>query len=194
MRAQAEGNVLCRELTVLPPNELTPGAYRARVRELAKAERWAIEEFDMKRLRKMGAGAFVAVAQGSDVDDAAIVRLNYRPRGAKKTIALVGKGICFDTGGHNLKPAKYMAGMHEDMNGSAVALGILLAASRAQLAGGDRLLACARAKPHQPARLQAERHRDGAQRHHDRDRAYRRRRAHGAFGYAHARRARESRI
>ncbi len=133
LRAQAEGNLLCRELTVLPPNELTPGAYRARLRKHAKAEGWGIEEFDMKRLRRMGAGAFVAVAQGSDVDDAAIVRLAYRPRGAAKTIALVGKGICFDTGGHNLKPAKYMAGMHEDMNGSAVALGILLAASRAEL-------------------------------------------------------------
>jgi leucyl aminopeptidase len=133
LRAQAEGNVLCRELTVLPPNELTPGSYRERLREHARAERWGIYEYDMKRLRRMGAGAFVAVAQGSDVDDAAIVRLNYRPRGARKKIALVGKGICFDTGGHNLKPAKYMAGMHEDMNGSAVALGILLAASRARL-------------------------------------------------------------
>jgi leucyl aminopeptidase len=133
LRAQAEGNVLCRGLTVLPPNELTPGSYRERLRDHARAERWGIYEYDMKRLRKMGAGAFVAVAQGSDVDDAAIVRLNYRPRGAKKKIALVGKGICFDTGGHNLKPAKYMAGMHEDMNGSAVALGILLAASRARL-------------------------------------------------------------
>ncbi len=133
VEAQAAGNVLCRELTVLPPNELTPGTYRHRIRKLARAERWVIEEFDMGRLRKMGAGAFVAVAQGSDVDDAAIVRLSYRPRGARKKIALVGKGICFDTGGHNLKPAKYMAGMHEDMNGSAVALGILTAASRARL-------------------------------------------------------------
>ena len=133
VRAKAEGNVLCRELTVLPPNELTPAAYRARVRALAKRAGWALEEFDMKRLRKMGAGAFVAVAQGSDEEDAAIVRLRYRPRGAKRKIALVGKGICFDTGGHNLKPAKYMAGMHEDMNGSAVALGILHAASRARV-------------------------------------------------------------
>jgi leucyl aminopeptidase len=133
VRAQAEGNVLCRSLTVLPPNDLTPGGYRERLRAHAKAEQWGIEEFDMKRLRKMGAGAFVAVAQGSEVDDAAIVHLSYRPRGAKQTVALVGKGICFDTGGHNLKPAKYMAGMHEDMNGSAVALGILLAASRAKL-------------------------------------------------------------
>jgi leucyl aminopeptidase len=133
IRARAEGNVLCRTLTVLPPNDLTPHAYRTRVRKLAKQERWGIEEFDMKRLRKMGAGAFVAVAQGSDVDDAAIVRLTYRPRGASMTVALIGKGICFDTGGHNLKPANYMAGMHADMNGSAVALGILLAATRARV-------------------------------------------------------------
>ena len=133
VRARAEGNILCRELTVWPPNELTPAAYRARLRSLARAERWDIEEYDMKRLRKLGAGAFVAVAQGSDVDDAAIVHLSHRPRGAKKKIALVGKGICFDTGGHNLKPAKYMAGMHEDMNGSAVAVSILLAAARSKL-------------------------------------------------------------
>jgi leucyl aminopeptidase len=51
----------------------------------------------------------------------------------RKQIALVGKGICFDTGGHNLKPARYMHNMHDDMNGSAVALGILLAASRLNL-------------------------------------------------------------
>ena len=133
LRARAEGNVLCRELTVLPPNDLTPGAYRERLRALARTERWRLEEYDMKRLRKIGAGAFVAVAQGSETQDAAIVHLSYRPRGAKKKIALVGKGICFDTGGHNLKPAKYMAGMHEDMNGSAVAVSILLAAARAKL-------------------------------------------------------------
>jgi leucyl aminopeptidase len=133
LRARAEGNVLCRELTVLPPNELTPGSYRQRLRNQARRERWKITEYDMKRLRRMRAGAFVAVAQGSELQDAAIVHLAYRPRGAQKKIALVGKGICFDTGGHNLKPARYMAGMHEDMNGSAVALGILLAATRAKL-------------------------------------------------------------
>jgi leucyl aminopeptidase len=52
---------------------------------------------------------------------------------ASKTVALVGKGICFDTGGHNLKPARYMAGMHEDMNGSAVALALTLAAAEMKL-------------------------------------------------------------
>ena len=66
---------------------------------------------------------------------AGIVRLRWRGRGraATPSIALVGKGICFDTGGHNLKPARYMAGMHEDMNGSAVALAILHAAQALKL-------------------------------------------------------------
>jgi leucyl aminopeptidase len=134
LRARAEGNALCRELTALPPNELTPGSYRKRVRELARARGWKREEFDFARLKKMGAGAFCAVAQGSVDGDAAIVHLRYTHAKAKRTIALVGKGICYDTGGHNLKPARYMYGMHEDMNGSAVALGILLAATRLKLA------------------------------------------------------------
>jgi len=127
--AVAQGNTLARELTTLPPNELTPKHYRERLRKIAKQQSWAIEEYDMKKLRRMGAGAFVAVAQGSvqgsAPEDAAIVHLSYRPKNPQGHIALVGKGICFDTGGHNLKPAKYMAGMHEDMNGSAVALGLM---------------------------------------------------------------------
>ena len=129
----AEANTLARELTGLPPNELTPGRYRERVRVLAKTQGWRLEEYDFKRLKKLGAGAFCAVAQGSDPQDAAIVHLAYRPKGAKRRVALVGKGICFDTGGHNLKPAKYMAGMHEDMNGSAVALALLLAVQALRL-------------------------------------------------------------
>jgi len=128
--AVAVGNTLCRELTVLPPNELDPAGYRRRVRKLARDNGWQHEEFDVKRLRKMGAGAFLAVAQGSAEEDAAIVHLVYRGRRSRKRMALVGKGICFDTGGHNLKSARYMHGMHEDMNGSAVALGILLAVSK----------------------------------------------------------------
>lgn len=133
LRAQAAGNNLCRELTVLPPNELMPGAYRERIRKLARDHGWEREEYDLRKLRKLGAGAFVAVAQGSAEDDAAIVHLRYRGEKSSKNIALVGKGICFDTGGHNLKTARYMHGMHEDMNGSAVALGILLAATEAGL-------------------------------------------------------------
>ncbi len=131
--ALARANSLARELTALPPNVLTPADYRRRLRSLAKEHAWQIEEFGYRRLRKMGAGAFCAVAQGSGHEDAAIVRLSWRPKGARRRVAIVGKGICFDTGGHNLKPAKYMAGMHEDMNGSAVAVGLLQAAQALRL-------------------------------------------------------------
>lgn len=136
--AQAEGNYLTRSLTNLPPNQLTPGAYRKRIARLAKEYGWKLEEYGFDKLKKMGAGAFCAVAQGSPAKDAAIVHVRYqgsgiRGQGKAKKIALVGKGICFDTGGHNLKPAKYMHGMHEDMSGSAVVLGILAAASMLKL-------------------------------------------------------------
>ncbi len=133
VNARVAGNRLCRQLTITPPNELTPTIYRNKVIMLAKEHGWQHEEFDMPALKKMGAGAFVAVGQGSEPQDAAIVHLTYHPEYANKNIAIVGKGICFDTGGHNLKPAKYMLGMHEDMNGSAVSLGILLAASQMRL-------------------------------------------------------------
>ena len=133
MQALVAGNLLTRTLTMTPPNELNPAQYRHQIAELAKEHGWQYQAYDMQKLTQMGAGAFVAVGQGSDPQDAAIVHLTYSPKNANKHIALVGKGICFDTGGHNLKPAKYMSGMHEDMNGSAVALGVLLAATKAQL-------------------------------------------------------------
>ncbi len=133
VNARVAGNTLCRTLTIAPPNELTPTIYREKVAQLAKEHGWTYQEFDMAALKQMGAGAFVSVGQGSQPQDAAIVHLTYTPKIAEKHISLVGKGICFDTGGHNLKPAKYMQGMHEDMNGSAVTLGILLAATQMQL-------------------------------------------------------------
>ncbi|MCO6427859.1 leucyl aminopeptidase family protein [Nitrosomonas communis] len=134
LHAQAEGNLLARGLTGLPPNELTPKTYREQIEKLAINENWKYEEYDLPALRKLGAGAFIAVAQGSDSEDAAIVHLQRNNgKNTTKKVALVGKGICFDTGGHNLKPARFMHGMHEDMNGSAVALGVLLAATRADL-------------------------------------------------------------
>ena len=131
--AVVTGNTLTRELTMLPPNELTPSIYRKKIKSLAKSNGWKFEEFDMVKLKKMGAGSFVAVGQGSEPQDAAIVHLTYKPKQIKKKIAVIGKGICFDTGGHNLKPARYMHGMHEDMNGSAVSLGILLSATLLKL-------------------------------------------------------------
>ncbi len=145
-RAEAAGNNLARYLTALPANELTPARYRARVEKLAKTEGWKTEFLDLKKLKAMGAGAFAAVAQGSPDEDAGILHLRYTParkasgrRAKAKTsaqragLALVGKGICFDTGGTNLKTAKGMYGMHEDMEGSAVALGTLLALTELQV-------------------------------------------------------------
>ena len=133
--AEAEGNHLARSLTVLPPNELTPARYRERIAFLAKDQGWQMEFLDVKALRRLKAGAFIAVAQGSAGQDDGIVHLRYTPKVKTKQppLALVGKGICFDTGGHNLKPAKHMLGMHEDMAGSAVALGTLLALTRLQV-------------------------------------------------------------
>ncbi len=136
--AEAEGNNLARYLTSLPPNELTPALYRQRIAELAEQHGWNMHFFDSKALRRQKAGAFLAVAQGSADDDAGIVQLCYHPPKArvaakavtKRRLSLVGKGICYDTGGNNLKPAKSMFGMHEDMEGSAVALGTLLALTR----------------------------------------------------------------
>lgn len=134
-RALAEGNLLARGLTVLPPNELTPKTYCEQIKKLAENEGWMYEAYTSSTLKEMGAGAFSAVAQGSDTEDAAIVHLHFSGsnKSNQKRIALVGKGICYDTGGHNLKPPRHMLGMHEDMNGSAVALGILLAATRVDM-------------------------------------------------------------
>lgn len=129
----AEGNLLARSLTILPPNALTPSIYRQKISQLAEQHGWEHETFDLAKLRDMGAGAFVSVAQGSTDEDAAIVRASYMPANAKGRIALVGKGICFDTGGHNLKASDSMIGMNEDMAGSAAVLGILLAATRLKL-------------------------------------------------------------
>ena len=80
-------------------------------------------------MKRLGAGAFLAVSQGNAARDAGIVHLRYRPRGrrSRRPVSLVGKGICFDTGGTNLKPHKSMLDMHTDMEGSAVAVGSLYA-------------------------------------------------------------------
>ena len=129
---EARGNNLARSLTALPANELTPARYRRRIVQLAKNQGWDVKTYPFKELKRLGAGAFCAVAQGDPSGQAAIIKLSYAPRGAKHHLALVGKGVCFDTGGINLKGSSSMHGMHEDMEGSAVALGTLLALSTAK--------------------------------------------------------------
>lgn len=130
--AEAEGNNLARGLTALPPNKLNAASYVALLRELAKENGWQFKKYSVRELEKMGAGAFLAVAQGNADESAAIVRLRYRPKTktARPLVSLVGKGIVFDTGGTNLKPFSSMLDMHIDMGGSAVAVANLLTITR----------------------------------------------------------------
>jgi leucyl aminopeptidase len=119
----------------MPSNKLDAVAYVQLCKELAAARGWQFRKYGVNELQKMGAGAFLAVAQGNENDSAAILHIKYRP--GKKTdkadVSLVGKGIIFDTGGTNLKPFNSMLDMHMDMSGSAVALSTLLTISELEL-------------------------------------------------------------
>jgi leucyl aminopeptidase len=137
--AVARGNNLTRWLTALPPNELDARAYRRLIAELARKHRLSMRFLDEAALKRAGAGAFLAVSAANEEPGAGIVHLRYRPtsrsghrqsnqgKSGAPDIALVGKGIIFDTGGINLKPHKSMLDMHTDMSGSAVALSTLIA-------------------------------------------------------------------
>ena len=139
VRTAARGNNLARYLTALPPNVLDARAYRRFIVALAREHGLGVRWLDETALRRLGAGAFLAVAAGNPERSAGIAHLTYRParrRGRAPDVALVGKGILFDTGGTNLKPHRAMLDMHIDMSGSAVALATLaaLASLRAPIA------------------------------------------------------------
>ncbi len=126
--ATAAGNNLARWLTALPPNSLDAAAYRRLLQQFAQRLKIDFKFHGETQLKRLGCGAFLAVARGNAMRDAGIALLSYRPRGtAAPAVSLVGKGICFDTGGTNLKAHKGMLDMHTDMEGSAVALGSLYA-------------------------------------------------------------------
>ena len=133
--AEAEGNNLARYLTALPANKLDAPNYVALLKTMAAQNKWQFKKYGVNELEKMGAGAFLAVAQGNADKSAAIVRLRYRPKAKSDNpaLTLVGKGIIFDTGGTNLKPFSSMLDMHIDMGGSAVAIGTFLGLSRMQI-------------------------------------------------------------
>ena len=132
--AAANANNLTRWLTALPPNKLDAGAYHKLLSALARRRKLRAKWYSEAALRKLGAGAFLAVSAGNERRDAGIMHLQYRPRNVstKPSVALVGKGIVFDTGGNNLKPHRGMLDMHHDMSGSAVALATLLALQELQ--------------------------------------------------------------
>ena len=126
--ATAAGNNLARWLTALPPSTLDAAMYRRLLKQFALRLKLGFKFYGETQLKRLGAGAFLAVSRGNGTRDAGIAYLSYRPRGAKApAVSLVGKGICFDTGGTNLKAHKSMLDMHTDMEGSAVALGSLYA-------------------------------------------------------------------
>ena len=127
--ATHRGNYLARWLSTLPPNHLNCTTYARALASLSKQHGWRMRFLGERALTQLGAGAFLAVAQANAHRDAGIVHLSRRAKTRRATarIALVGKGICFDTGGINLKTQQGMYHMHADMQGSAVAVGILLA-------------------------------------------------------------------
>jgi leucyl aminopeptidase len=123
---EARGNGLARWLTAQPANVLTPASYRRAIAGLARRHGWRMRFLGRAALERLGAGAFLAVTQAHDAEGG-LVHLSYRPKRSGRTpaVALVGKGVCFDTGGINLKPHRSMLDMHTDMGGSAVALAVL---------------------------------------------------------------------
>ena len=129
----ADGTNLARWLTALPPNILDSRGYRAALTQLARRHGLEMNWLGVQALRRAGANAFLAVAAGNESQVAGIAHLKYRPgrrRGGAPDLALIGKGILFDTGGVNLKPHRSMLDMHTDMGGSAVALATLIALAR----------------------------------------------------------------
>jgi len=127
--ATARGTNLVRWLTALPPNLLNSRSYHETLAKLARSHDLGFNWHDERALKRAGANAFLAVSAANATRDAGIAHLTYRPKGSKARpdIALVGKGILFDTGGVNLKAHRSMLDMHTDMSGSAVALATLLA-------------------------------------------------------------------
>lgn len=148
-QAIANGMALTRDLGNLPPNVCHPTFLGEQAKGLAKEfKSLKVEVLDEKKLRELGMGSFLAVAQGSDQPPRLIV-LQYN--GAKKDQAphvLVGKGITFDTGGISLKPGLGMDEMKFDMCGAASVFGTFRAVLELQLPINlVGLLACAENMP-----------------------------------------------
>ncbi|ODV13514.1 MAG: leucyl aminopeptidase [Rubrivivax sp. SCN 70-15] len=124
-QAIAAGVELAREMANRPGNHCTPTHLAAETRRLGKALGLKVEVLERKDVAKLGMGAFLAVAQGSEQAPKFIVA---RWQGAARDVApvvLVGKGITFDTGGISIKPAAEMDEMKFDMGGAASVLGTL---------------------------------------------------------------------
>ena len=111
-----------REWVNTPANLLYPESFAEQVRKLVLGSNITIDVLDETALSEGGYGGLMAVGGGSSRPPR-LVRLSYSPKGAKFHLALVGKGITFDSGGLNLKPAEGMYAMRYDMAGAATVLG-----------------------------------------------------------------------
>ena len=123
-KALEEGTFYTRDLVSEPGNVLHPDEYVKRITSLKKYG-LKINIFNNKKLKKLGMNALLGVGQGS-VKGSYLVTIEWN--GAKnnsKPLAFVGKGVCFDTGGYSLKPAKFMEDMTYDMAGSATVVGLM---------------------------------------------------------------------
>ena len=117
-----------RNLVNTPAQIATP----AKLAEIAKnIDGIETKVFDKPEIERMGMGAFLAVGQGS-VNPPKFIHMKYTGKNPKKKIALIGKGICFDSGGLDIKPASSMLTMKDDMSGAACILGVMQALTKLQ--------------------------------------------------------------
>lgn len=131
--AIAHGVALARDLGNLPPNVCTPAYLADQARELAKRYRMKVEVLERADMERLGMGALLSVARGS-AQPPKFITLEHRggPKAARP-VALVGKGITFDTGGISLKPPADMDHMKFDMCGAASVLGTMKAVGEMRL-------------------------------------------------------------
>ena len=128
-KAFSYANNQVRSLADMPANELHPKNYRKKIEAICATIGIEFEFLDFKKLTELGAGAFTAVNRADSTNGSGIAHLVYKPKKTQKQglrkLALVGKGLCFDTGGYNIKSRDGMLGMHRDMTGSAIALSLI---------------------------------------------------------------------
>ncbi|MFN3211629.1 MAG: leucyl aminopeptidase [Henriciella sp.] len=127
--AGADGTYLARDLVNLPPNDLYPGSYAKKIEELAE-HGLEIEILGEKELAKLGMNSMLGVGQGSVKESKLGIMKWMGGKAGEAPVALVGKGVCFDTGGISLKPGAGMEDMRGDMGGSAAVVGTMLALAK----------------------------------------------------------------
>ncbi|MBK3331996.1 leucyl aminopeptidase [Persephonella atlantica] len=115
-----------RDLVNEPGNVITPQKLAEIAEELAKQYGFEVKIYDEDEIEKMGMNAYLAVAKGS-ANPPRFIHLTYRPKNAKREVALIGKGLTFDSGGLNIKPGDYMRWMKSDKAGACAVLGVFKA-------------------------------------------------------------------